>query len=155
MACERPVKLCECGCGLPAPISTRSRPDRGQGKGDAVRFIRGHAMRGKALSIEARQKMSAVRKGKRHTIASRIAMATAAKRGANHPDWKGDEIAYSTIHNWLARVAVKTGTCSVCGAKRITQWANLSGEYKRDIADFAELCVPCHKRYDRKRKAAA
>jgi len=34
------VKLCECGCGQPAPIATRNR--RGYTKGQPLRFISGH-----------------------------------------------------------------------------------------------------------------
>jgi hypothetical protein len=37
-----PAKLCECGCGQPAPIATRTAPKRGQVKGQPLRFIRGH-----------------------------------------------------------------------------------------------------------------
>lgn len=37
--------LCECGCGLPAPIATMTRRARGQVKGQPVRFVRGHATR--------------------------------------------------------------------------------------------------------------
>lgn len=86
--------------------------------------------------------------GKRHTAETRARMAAMKQRGEDHPAWKGDNIAYSTIHRWIARVAVKTGACSVCGARRITQWANLSREYRRDVSDFAEMCVPCHRRHD-------
>jgi hypothetical protein len=35
-------KLCECGCGLPAPIAKRSDPRYGHVKGQPIRFIRGH-----------------------------------------------------------------------------------------------------------------
>ena len=144
--------LCECGCGRPAPIATRHRPDRGLRKGDPSRFIRGHAMRGKTASLATRQKMSSAHKGFVHTAEARERMTSIAKRGPDHPDWKGDRVAYSTIHRWLSWVATKTGACSVCGDERITQWANLSGEYRRDVRDFAEMCVPCHKRYDRDRR---
>jgi hypothetical protein len=37
-----PVKLCECGCGLPAPISKENRKRNGYVKGQPVRFIKGH-----------------------------------------------------------------------------------------------------------------
>lgn len=39
------VKLCECGCGEPAPIATRNRYSTGIVKGEPVRFVRGHAIR--------------------------------------------------------------------------------------------------------------
>jgi hypothetical protein len=37
------VKLCECGCGKPAPIAKYTDRGKGWRKGEAVRFIRGHA----------------------------------------------------------------------------------------------------------------
>lgn len=37
------MKLCECGCGQPAPIAMVTRPERGWVKGQAVRFIQHHA----------------------------------------------------------------------------------------------------------------
>ncbi len=37
-------KLCECGCGEPAPIATKSRGAERTPKGEYQRFIRGHAV---------------------------------------------------------------------------------------------------------------
>lgn len=37
------VALCECGCGKPAPIAMRNDRRHGHVKGQAVRFIKGHA----------------------------------------------------------------------------------------------------------------
>jgi hypothetical protein len=34
--------LCQCGCGQPAPIATRTVRSRGRVKGQPMRFIRGH-----------------------------------------------------------------------------------------------------------------
>ncbi len=39
---EKSVKLCECGCGKPAPIATKNIPDRGWVKGQPTRFISKH-----------------------------------------------------------------------------------------------------------------
>lgn len=39
---ELQVKLCECGCGKPAPIATGNHSKYGWIKGQAKRFIRGH-----------------------------------------------------------------------------------------------------------------
>jgi len=36
------MKLCDCGCGLPAPIATYTNARRGYVKGQPVRFINGH-----------------------------------------------------------------------------------------------------------------
>lgn len=43
---NRAIKLCECGCGEPAPIATASNPRRGIVKGQPQHFVRGHSMRG-------------------------------------------------------------------------------------------------------------
>lgn len=40
------VKLCECGCGQPAPIAKNTRARRGYVKGQPVHFIKGHGSRG-------------------------------------------------------------------------------------------------------------
>jgi hypothetical protein len=37
------MKLCECGCGNPAPIATHTRSAWGYVKGQATRFIQGHS----------------------------------------------------------------------------------------------------------------
>lgn len=39
------MKLCKCGCGNLAPISTRTRKERGQVKGHPVHYIVGHGTR--------------------------------------------------------------------------------------------------------------
>ena len=36
------MKLCECGCGQPAPIATKHDPKMGYVKGEPRRFVRGH-----------------------------------------------------------------------------------------------------------------
>lgn len=73
-----------------------------------------------------------------------------AKRGPDHPNWKGDEVGYFALHDWVERNKERTGRCEWCGATpNLTHFANLSGDYRRDVADFAELCLPCHYAYDR------
>lgn len=37
--------LCECGCGEPAPIATRTQASKGHVKGEPLRFILGHRIR--------------------------------------------------------------------------------------------------------------
>ena len=67
-----------------------------------------------------------------------------------HPGWKGDEVKYSGLHRWITK---KKGKASFCTfdkthiANRF-HWANISREYKRDLADWMSLCPPCHFKYD-------
>lgn len=58
---------------------------------------------------------------------------------------------YARIHYW---VRVQLGTPSICEncgiANRATryEWANLSGNYLKDISDWARLCKLCHNLMD-------
>lgn len=64
--------------------------------------------------------------------------------------WVGDNITKKPVHQWVNKVLGKPQECENCGdtSDRVFNWANLSGEYKRDISDWARLCIPCHNRFD-------
>lgn len=73
-----------------------------------------------------------------------------------HWAWKGDQVGYHALHNWIARKMGKASRCDVCGCdempsgkKRWFDWANVSHEYKRDLSDWMMMCKPCHRLYDR------
>jgi hypothetical protein len=38
-------RLCECGCGAPTPLATKTQSSKGWVKGQPVRFVTGHAAR--------------------------------------------------------------------------------------------------------------
>ncbi len=69
-----------------------------------------------------------------------------------HPDWKGDDVGYSSLHKWVTKHLgrpLKCEHCRITGLRgRQYHWANKSHAYKRDLADWIRLCVPCHKKYD-------
>lgn len=56
------MKLCECGCGLPAPIATKTDNSRGYVKGEPRRYILGH----RKHTAETKQRMSETRRGDQH-----------------------------------------------------------------------------------------
>src|SRR4051812_42126586 len=60
------------------------------------------------------------------------------------------ESEYRTLHQWVRYHRGKPNRFEKCGdsSERRYHWANISGEYKRDLADFERLCVPCHFRAD-------
>lgn len=115
------AKLCECGCGNPAPISKRDYPDLGYMKGEPTRFIKGHFRRGKP-----------------------------GKSGAESHNWTGDAASYQAIHQYLLKYYPKTGVCEECGKRsKRTEHALIHGRhYSRNREDYRELCPGCHHQYD-------
>lgn len=72
-------------------------------------------------------------------------------RGENSPNWKGDNVGYGALHRWVESHLGKPQFCEGCGteeANRYYEWANISGEYKRDLKDWLRLCKICHNRFD-------
>ena len=70
------------------------------------------------------------------------------KFGEQNGMWKGDDVGYSALHKWIYRKKGKAVKCEKCGVECKCSWANLSGEYKRDVRDFISLCYSCHKKFD-------
>ncbi len=71
--------------------------------------------------------------------------------GEDNGSWQGEKVGYHALHDWVRYWKVPTGTCEECGAspgygraRGGTQWANVSGEYRRDLDDFRELCPGCN-----------
>lgn len=115
--------------------------------------------KGRKMSIEEKSKMnmSGLKLG--------IGFYTGKKRpeitGKNHPAWK-EKLTYSGIHQWMKNNYGKALVCqnSECYYPRknrsgitilrpkIYHWANISGEYKKDIKDWIQLCPSCHRKWD-------
>lgn len=75
---------------------------------------------------------------------------------SNHPNWVGDKVGYNALHTWVHRKLGPAHKCDECGRteipkgkQRFFQWANLSGEYKRDVSDWKQMCCVCHRKYDK------
>lgn len=64
--------------------------------------------------------------------------------------WKGDAAGYNAKHTWIYRRLGKANMCVRCGVlgKKRYDWANISGEYKRDVNDYQQMCAPCHLKMD-------
>src|SRR3990167_9846133 len=133
---------CRCGCGERTTLAPRTYTRRGWRKGEPVSYISGHNWRGKKRSPEQFAGFSETRSGPRNY------------------KWKGHNAGYQSIHIWLRRWFPKTGVCEECGrdvgthGPGGTHYANTSGEYHRDRADYRELCSSCHKLFDLHRGAA-
>lgn len=60
-----------------------------------------------------------------------------------HGLWK-NKPSYKTLHVWVRRNFTQPRECVACGNEETLDLANISGEYKRDLKDFAYLCRRCH-----------
>ena len=96
-------------------------------------------MWGKKTSNETKEKQSRIKIGKYVNEKSSL--------------WKGEDVEYRGLHNWIGKVLGKPEMCTFCkkdGLKgHAIHWANKSKEYKREIEDWLRLCAKCHKNYDK------
>jgi len=73
----------------------------------------------------------------------------------NH-NWKGDEVGYEGLHQWVKRQLGKPDECEHCLKSGLNghqiHWANKTGKYLRDVDDWLRLCAKCHGEYDKKHK---
>ena len=84
----------------------------------------------------------------------RKALSERAKKqhlsGEQSSNWKGDKVGYSGIHIWMRTHYGTPRLCDKCGTTDAGRfdWANISGQYKRDRSDWTRLCRGCHMRQD-------
>ena len=130
------VKLCECGCGNPAPISPRSWKGGGYVRGQPRRFIVGHSTRGTIRSQETRDKM-----GK-------------AKTGELNPMWKGEAIVCKHSGRQRAeRMYSSLGMCQECGERPAIDRHHKDGNTtNNDPANVLFVCRSCHMKLDGRMK---
>jgi hypothetical protein len=91
---------------------------------------------GKNISEDTKKKISLSQKGKR--------------RNEESPFWKGDNVGYRALHNWIENTLGKASLCEIDTShkSKIYNWANISGEYRRDLSDWRQLCRSCHNKDD-------
>ena len=66
----------------------------------------------------------------------------------NNGMWKGDEVGYYALHNWIRRRIPKPKLCVDCKKVPPYDLTNISQQYKRDVNDFEWLCRKCHQTKD-------
>jgi len=64
------------------------------------------------------------------------------------PNWKGDAVGYAGMHKWVQRHKGKAMGCVNCNKIGKSQWANVDGQYQRNLDDYVPMCSSCHKKYD-------
>jgi len=121
-------------------------------KGKHPDYVRGenHPMYGKKHTENSIMKMKKSLKGRTPWNKGK---KTPKLSGKNNGRWKDAGVSLVALHEFVKRKKGKAKTCIVCGKKqtkngRGVQWANLDHTYKRNLEDYVELCVSCHRRWD-------
>lgn len=68
--------------------------------------------------------------------------------GEKNGEWKGSNVGYTALHDWVKRYLGPAMGCQACGDTKKSEWANVSHEYKRELSDWVNLCRACHAIYD-------
>ncbi len=141
-----------------------------------VGFQKGHKVFLVQHSEETRRKLSEMKKGKPLSESHKAALnmdnlklgqgwnkglpapwakGAPPRYNEDNHEWKGNEASYQAKHMWVYRRLGKPKRCSSCSLddpEKMYHWANISGQYKRDVRDWVRLCVPCHMAYDKGRR---
>lgn len=101
-------------------------------------MIKGQYWKGKHFSKEHKEK-----------IRKRI-IASGAHKEDMQAMWKGDNVGYVGLHNWVRKWKGTPSLCENCGtteAKKF-EWANVDHKYNRILEDYIRMCTSCHRKYD-------
>jgi len=68
--------------------------------------------------------------------------------GQKNGQWKGDQVGYAAVHEWVKNRKIKPDLCERCKIRKVYDLANISEQYKRDVSDYEWLCRTCHMKKD-------
>jgi hypothetical protein len=104
--------------------------------------------KGHKISLKTRKKMSLSSK-KKIPKGTHISSKTEFKENEKNPNWKGDKVGKTALHDWIRKHKPEQEWCEECHRNKIkVELANLSGKYRRDIKDYKWLCRGCHQKLD-------
>jgi len=73
-------------------------------------------------------------------------------KGKNNPNYGNikEDVEYSALHQWIRNNFGKAVECEFCGEKsKMIHWSNKDHKYSRNREDWRQLCVKCHRAYDK------
>lgn len=104
--------------------------------------------KGTKHSEETKKKISVAHNGLKHSEETKkkmsdIKISLNLINEKNH-NWKGDDVGYSALHQWLKRNKPKSKVCEICGGKKKLDLASKTHEYTRNFDEYQWLCRSCH-----------
>ena len=99
------------------------------------------------LSKEHRRKIALSRMGKKNPMYGKRCNV-----GSTNGQWKGDEVGYRGIHDYIKYYIPKPKICSTpnCGNTNYIELHNKSGLYLRNFYDWEWICRSCHTKKDKR-----
>jgi len=115
----------------------------------------------KKMALASKKTLNGFKKGhicflKHHTEKTKKKISL-SHRGEKNYGWKGDDVGYMGLHNWLRRNLGNPKRCKHCGkigkmsrsGRWNIDWAKKRGKaYNRKKENYFGLCRKCHKNYD-------
>lgn len=84
------------------------------------------------------------RYGKHHSLQTRQFLSK-IHLGAKNSQWKGDEVGYNALHDYIRCRLAKSSRCQRCLKETIyLDLANVSQQYLRNLNDWWWICRKCH-----------
>lgn len=85
--------------------------------------------------------------GKNTFTAEGLESMRKSKLGKNNPMWKGENVGYTSLHEWVRNRMPLPKVCSICKATKNIDLSN-NGTYDRELKNWAWRCRSCHMKYD-------
>lgn len=85
--------------------------------------------------------------GYKHTNQAKLRISI-NKLGEKNPNWKGNKVGYTALHDWVKSRLSKPKLCQNCNINEAYDLANTSGKYHRNLNDWTWLCRKCHMKSD-------
>lgn len=100
-------------------------------------------------SEQHRKKISIALKGNKNSLGriqskETIKKISKSRLGVLNPIWKGNNVGYKALHQWLNRNHPKPDLCEECGVNPPYDLANITGIYDRDLINWKYICRKCH-----------
>lgn len=99
------------------------------------------------MKAKLRMLMIPLCRGRKHSEETKRKIGEANK-GQNNGSWKGDNVGYNALHEWIKNCLPKPLLCQSCKKFPSHDLANISQKYFRNLSDWEWLCRSCHMQKD-------
>lgn len=105
-------------------------------------------MLGRHHTEDTKKRIAEGNRGKIVSEETREKMRLAANRGEKNHMWKGNNVGYDAVHNWVRKHMSQSELCEMCKKAPSYDLANVTGSYTRDFSNWQYLCRKCHMESD-------